>query len=117
MASDKIIVISTHILQEVDALCTRAMIIAHGRLLADDTPAGLLARSRYHNGVTLTVDDPERAASELSGLSAAREVEVRNARVTVFPSGRGDLFREVAGLINDHGWTVHHLRHEPGRSY
>ncbi|HLS06285.1 MAG TPA: ABC transporter ATP-binding protein, partial [Wenzhouxiangella sp.] len=110
MASDKIIVISTHILEEVDALCTRAMIIAHGRLLADDTPAGLLARSRYHNAVTLTVDDPERAASELSGLSAAREVEVRNARVTVFPSGRGNLFQEVSGLINDRGWKVHQLQ-------
>lgn len=115
MASDKIIVISTHILEEVDALCTRAMIIANGRLLADDTPAGLLARSRYHNAVTLTVDNPEQAASELSGLSAAREVEVRNARVTVFPSGRGNLFQEVSGLINNRDWKVHQLQYEPGR--
>lgn len=45
MAADKIIVISTHILEEVDAVCTRAIIIAGGRLLADDTPAGLAARS------------------------------------------------------------------------
>ncbi|HLS04995.1 MAG TPA: hypothetical protein VK036_01710, partial [Wenzhouxiangella sp.] len=52
---------------------------------------------------------------ELSGLSAAREVEVRNARVTVFPSGRGNLFQEVSGLINDRGWKVHQLQYEPGR--
>jgi ABC-2 type transport system ATP-binding protein len=45
MAKDKIIVISTHILEEVDAVCTRAMIIAGGRVLADDTPAKLKARS------------------------------------------------------------------------
>lgn len=45
MAADKIIVISTHILEEVDAVCTRAIIIAGGRLLADDTPGGLAARS------------------------------------------------------------------------
>ncbi len=43
MAPNKIIVISTHILEEVDAVCTRAIIIAHGRLVADDTPAGLKA--------------------------------------------------------------------------
>jgi ABC-2 type transport system ATP-binding protein len=45
MSKDKIIVISTHILEEVDAVCNRAMIIAAGRILADDTPAKLKARS------------------------------------------------------------------------
>jgi ABC-2 type transport system ATP-binding protein len=45
MATDKIIVISTHILEEVDAVCNRAIIIANGKLLADDTPKGLAARS------------------------------------------------------------------------
>ena len=39
MARDKIIVISTHILEEVEAVCTRAIIIARGRIVADDTPA------------------------------------------------------------------------------
>jgi len=44
MAPNKIIVISTHILEEVDAVCTRAIIIARGRIVADDTPDGLRAR-------------------------------------------------------------------------
>jgi gliding motility-associated transport system ATP-binding protein len=45
IAREKTIVISTHILEEVDAVCTRAIIIAHGKLVADDTPAALRARS------------------------------------------------------------------------
>jgi ABC-2 type transport system ATP-binding protein len=45
MAKNKIIVISTHILEEVDAVCNRAIIIANGRILADDTPRDLAARS------------------------------------------------------------------------
>lgn len=45
MAQDKIIVVSTHILEEVEAVCTRAMIIAEGRLLADSTPAELASRA------------------------------------------------------------------------
>jgi ABC-2 type transport system ATP-binding protein len=45
MAKDKIIVVSTHILEEVDAVCNRAMIIANGRVVADETPAKLKARS------------------------------------------------------------------------
>jgi len=115
MAANKIIVISTHILEEVDALCGRAMIIARGRLLADDTPSGLLARSRYHNAVTLQVDDPERAASRLGELDEAREVEVRNACVTVFPSGRGNLFQAVSRAIESSSWQVQQLQLEPGR--
>ena len=45
MAGDKTVIISTHILDEVDAVCTRAIIIAHGRIVADDTPQGLAARA------------------------------------------------------------------------
>lgn len=62
MAEDKIIVISTHILEEVSAVCTRAIIIARGRIVADDTPAGLEGRSAtgrlddYFRAVTLRED-------------------------------------------------------------
>jgi ABC-2 type transport system ATP-binding protein len=45
IAREKTIVISTHILEEVDAVCTRAIIVARGKLVADDTPAGLSARA------------------------------------------------------------------------
>ncbi|TAJ91843.1 MAG: ATP-binding cassette domain-containing protein [Gammaproteobacteria bacterium] len=45
MASDKAIIISTHILEEVDAVCTRAIIIAAGEILFDGTPEELRARS------------------------------------------------------------------------
>ncbi len=55
MAKDKAIVISTHLLEEVDAICTRALIIDHGHVVADGTPAELMARSRYHHAVTVVV--------------------------------------------------------------
>ena len=45
IAREKTIVISTHILEEVDAVCTRAIIVARGRLVADGTPASLKARA------------------------------------------------------------------------
>jgi len=45
MAKDKIVIISTHILEEVDVICSRAIIIANGRILVDDTPQALLSRS------------------------------------------------------------------------
>jgi ABC-2 type transport system ATP-binding protein len=45
MSGDKTVIISTHILDEVDAVCTRAIIIARGRIVADDTPQRLAARA------------------------------------------------------------------------
>jgi ABC-2 type transport system ATP-binding protein len=45
MASEKVIIVSTHILEEVDAVCTRAIIIANGRIVANGTPAELRSHS------------------------------------------------------------------------
>ena len=115
MAPDKIIIISTHILEEVDALCTRAMIIARGKLLADDSPASLLARSRYARAVSLACDDLQGAASALSELPEAGEVEIRRGLVTAFPSGQGDLFQAVSRLSRDRGWRVSRMQLEAGR--
>jgi ABC-2 type transport system ATP-binding protein len=115
MSSEKIIVISTHLLEEVHALCNRAMIISDGRLLVDDTPAGLIARSRYHEAVTLVVDQPERVASVLSELPQARKVELREGELTVFPAEGCRLFGVISDSVREHGWTVHELRLEAGR--
>ena len=115
MASDKIIVVSTHILEEVEALCTRAMIIARGRLLADDTPQGLLKRSRYHRAVSLSVDKLEEAASTLGALTESAEVEIRRGQLTVFPSSEGDLLAAVHRTVQASDWQVAQLQLEAGR--
>lgn len=115
MSSGKIIVISTHVLEEVHALCNRAMIISDGRLLVDDTPDGLIARSRYHDAVTLVVNQPEQVASFLSELPQARKVELREGELTVFPAQGESLFEVISDSIREQGWAVSELRLEAGR--
>jgi ABC-2 type transport system ATP-binding protein len=115
MSSEKIIVISTHLLEEVHALCNRAMIISDGRLLVDDTPSGLIARSRYHDAVTLVVEQPERAASVLSELPQARKVELREGELTVFPAPGCKLFEVISDAVRERDWKVSELRLEAGR--
>lgn len=115
MSSEKIIVISTHMLEEVNAVCNRAMIISDGRLLVDDTPEGLIARSRYHNAVTLVVNEPERVASILSELPQARKVELKEGELTVFPAGDDGLFEVISDAVKEHNWSVSELRLEAGR--
>ena len=58
MAADKAIIISTHILEEVDAVCSRAMIISRGRILIDGTPAQLREHSTTDSD---SLDDVFRA--------------------------------------------------------
>jgi ABC-2 type transport system ATP-binding protein len=120
MSRDKIIVISTHILEEVDAVCTRALLIARGRLVVDDTPAGLAARSRYHNAVSLQLLQPDQlpaARQTLSGLPqvAAVEVDERAARLTALPVGGAPILAPVSESVEKSGIHVAALRVEPGR--
>lgn len=115
MAKDKIIIISTHILEEVAAVCNRVMIIANGKLLADDTPQGLIARSRYHNAVSLVVESPEKVASVLSELPQVRKVEIREGELTLFPTYDSGLLEAVTTAVSEQQWRVSALRLEAGR--
>ena len=88
MAGDKAIIISTHILEEVEAVCSRAIIIARGRIVADETPDRLAARSRRHNGVVLATDATDEVRPLLESI---REVAAVSAE------GDGRLFAEARG--------------------
>jgi len=115
MSKDKIIIISTHILEEVAAVCNRVMIIANGRLLADDSPLGLIARSRYHNAVSLVVETPEKVASALGELPQVRKVEIKEGELTLFPSKEPGLLEAVTEAVKENQWLVSSLRLEAGR--
>jgi ABC-2 type transport system ATP-binding protein len=120
ISRDKIIVISTHILEEVDAVCTRAMVIARGRLVADDTPAGLAARSRYHNAVSLQLQQPAQlgaAREAVAGLAqvAAVEVDERGARLTALPSNGASILEPINHRLEQEGIHVTALWVEAGR--
>jgi ABC-2 type transport system ATP-binding protein len=116
LAADKIVIISTHILEEVGALCTRAVVIANGRLVADGTPLELERRSRYHQAVTL-VSDEALDAEALGALPGVAAVE-RNARehsLTLLAEPGQVIFPQVSELIRQRGWAVRELDVERGR--
>ncbi len=117
MAKDKIIVISTHILEEVHAVCTRAIVIAGGKLLADAAPAELERRSRYHGAVSLTTPETPVVVEALRAMPEVSEVEIdpQDGRVTAFPKHDKPLFPAVSELIRSRGFVVEELALESGR--
>lgn len=117
MASDKIIVISTHILEEVHAVCNRAVIIAAGKLLADATPAELEARSRYHGAVSLTATNAEQARAALAAVADIETIEIdpQDQRLTAFPRAGKAIFAAVSEVVKAQGIAVSELQLEAGR--
>jgi ABC-2 type transport system ATP-binding protein len=120
LAPQKAIIISTHLLEEVDAVCTRAIIIARGRVVADGTPVELEARSRYHNAVRLSLAaSGEDAASALLRLPDVASVEPvedeQGPGFTIFPREGRPIIAEVTDLVRAAGWPVTALRLERGR--
>ena len=112
MARDKTIVVSTHMLEEVHAVCTRAIIIAPGRILADATPAELEARSRYHQAVSLTAENVEAARDALARVAdvAAIEIDPQDGRITAFPKPGRAIFAAVSDALTSQGVVVRELR-------
>jgi ABC-2 type transport system ATP-binding protein len=72
MAREKCMIISTHVLEEVDAICTRIIIIARGRILEDTTPDAL----RQREGGSL-----DEIFRKLTARTENRAAGLRDARV------------------------------------
>ena len=121
MRPHKAIIISTHLLEEVEAVCSRAIIIAGGRVLADGTPSDLAARSRYHNAVRLTIA-PRDETKIRAGLDALDEVEAVDAArgeestvLTVIARDRQPIAGDIADLARARRWKLAGLSVERGR--
>lgn len=123
LAREKAIIISTHILEEVDAVCSRAMVISRGKVVVDETPARLAQRSRHHNAVRLVLRgvDREQAQVGLANLDKVAQVELEPAAdegtVTcmVLPKDGASIVTDVSGHVQAKGWSVESMAVEPGR--
>ena len=123
MGEKKAIIFSTHILEEVDAVCTRAIIIDRGRIVAKGTPQELRQKSEQAGAVTLRVKGV--SADELSGrvrnISGVRKLTVLesvggSAAVRVFPGPKlvdGQFTEAIGNAVK--GWQIEQLRTEEGR--
>ncbi len=117
MARNRTILISTHLLEEVHALCNRVVIIAHGKLLANATPLELEQRSRYHGAVSFSAPGSGLTQEMLGRLPqvAAIEVDALDGRTTVFPKPGERILDAVEQLLRQQGVQVSEIQLERGR--
>jgi ABC-2 type transport system ATP-binding protein len=119
IAPEKAIIISTHILEEVDAVCSRAVIIADGKVIADGAPNELAQRSAIFNAVAvvLSKDVAERARAALDPLDAVKEIRAMSqadghAKLIVAPKDGAMILNTVAGALADANVDVVSVRPE-----
>lgn len=109
LAQDKIVIISTHILEEVTAVCTRAIIIAQGKIVADGTPAELEARSKYHHAVTVRLSSDYDLVGDLAGVANVKEVEQHGddkLQFTIVANDGQPIFPSISELAQAKNWPV-----------
>jgi ABC-2 type transport system ATP-binding protein len=121
MAPNKAIIVSTHILEEVDAVCTRAVIIARGRVVADGTADALLARLPEHNAVSCEVDAAAATAARTAlhrlgnGTVAEEALAGGGVRFRLPASNGADRLVEVTAELEAAGVRPRSLAVQRGR--
>lgn len=117
MAKEKAIIISTHILEEVEAVCTRAVIINQGAIVADGTPLSLLAQSRLHHAVRVRIryhnpDKVQAELEELESISHCEEVvkEPKYFTALVLPREGRAIAQDIALAAHNKRWEVEMLQ-------
>lgn len=117
LGRDHTILFSSHILSEVEQVCSRIIIIARGRLVATGTPEELRrhvsADSRLIAEVRGPAGDVKGAVAKLAGVSGVELHEVDGwCRLSIASNGTTDIREPLAKLMHDRGWGVRELRRE-----
>ena len=116
LGKNKAIVFSTHILEEVDAACTRAIIIDRGRIVANGTPGELRALSELAGAVTLIAQGAD--SERLAALPTAGRVQAHDGGWRVYPKDKStaaELAGAVVALAAKEGWRIARLHTEEGQ--
>jgi ABC-2 type transport system ATP-binding protein len=117
LAADRTVILSTHILTEVEALCDRAIVIDHGRVVADDTIDGL--RNRVGEGIRYRVElgttrPVAVALGQLSRVSQVEDLGSQSGVARLMVHATEDPRAEIAELAKVEGFAVHAMeRHAP----
>ena len=123
MSEERTILISTHILEEVDAVCTSAMIIASGRVVGYGTPDELLSQSLYRNSVTVSLknEDPRKLLDDFNKLDFVFSVEhVQDDRenlvtMRLYPKNKESISRKLEEYLYKRNVELEHFTVERGR--
>ncbi|HUO07290.1 MAG TPA: ATP-binding cassette domain-containing protein [Phycisphaerae bacterium] len=115
LAGDHTVLLSTHILQEVEMVCQRVIIVARGQIVAQGTPEEL--KNKAGSGVRVEVRGPsDQVKSALSTIAGVEKVDVLQSGAVSTVNVRGknspEMREQIAGIISQRGWALREMRQE-----
>ncbi len=115
ISNDRIVIVSTHILEEVTAVCNRAIIIANGKKIFDATPLELQAKSEYFQAVTIEFTEKGVDTDVLLSLQGVERIESDGMKTTVLSQQGHNLYMDIYQLAEREQWPVSTIYAEQGR--
>jgi ABC-2 type transport system ATP-binding protein len=119
MSKDKAILISTHILEEVDAICDRAAIIAHGKMVFDGEPEKLQAMSLTHNAVKIIFTNqlPSASKENFGSVESISDIicDDKTNSILVMPKNGSSILNQVTQTVMSKGWDIEEVFIMPGQ--
>ncbi len=122
MSKDKCIILSTHILEEVDAVCSRAIIIAEGKIVANGTPDQLRSSALHHGAVLLSLSGVEEAKviPFLKGLPNVADAERYGTQADavvyrVLPQKGLQISHHISAAVREKRWALEEFHIERGK--
>lgn len=125
MGKTKVIIFSTHILEEVEAVCSRAIIIDRGKVVANGTPEELKQKAKFAGCYLATISsgpEPAKVSEKLKKIEEVTDVEFLSEKPvlqmrlhTVDKNGRAIISERIGETVLREGWKLQELRREEGR--
>ena len=121
MAKDKIIMLSTHVLEEVEAICSRVIIISNGQVVADSTPADLKKQSDTYNNLTLELlaplDKAKTAFEKIPDVESVETIDTSDKKQTLYlrSKGKQPLAVTVLEAAAQNKWMITDMQTDHGR--
>ncbi len=111
------ILLSSHILPEVEAVCHRIIIIANGKIVASGSPEELRTKIREHSRIIVELKGDEKTIqTEISGIKEVESVETLNkngyVKLAVTVAGQNDIREKIAEIAMQHNWIMREIRLE-----
>jgi len=115
--SRQTILLSTHILSEVEQTCDRVLLLHNGKLRADDTPQNLVRKLRVTSDLHVELKGGKDHEIELAKISGVRKVTAEKAeapwkRFTIRVEARADIREAINDLALTHQWQIREMHRE-----
>lgn len=122
LKEDRTILVSTHILEEVEAICSRAIILSEGKIVGDGTPEELLSRSIYHNAINLKISAQSNQDFQqiLQEIPSVEKVEIHGTnhqtlKFLILPKQGKSILEEVKERLDQNNVKIVEMYVEKGR--